>query len=154
MSVNHANNNLCTWQNAFSMHYIHKLLIHHLSIGGWFKRMELIEVKSLIWAQKGKLYIIYENVMWIQWPTIPVWWQKKRYCSDMPNVVSAIDGTSHEIQIPYNEPQQKTYFQQTNSCHWLIWKESLQTVIIINSININKTITFHLNWTWAVVVVW
>jgi hypothetical protein len=25
--------------------------------------MELIEVKSLIWAQKGKLYIIYENVM-------------------------------------------------------------------------------------------
>jgi hypothetical protein len=27
----------------------------------------------------------------IQWPTIPVWWQKKRYCSDMPNVVSAID---------------------------------------------------------------
>jgi hypothetical protein len=24
--------------------------------------MELIEVKSLIWAQKGKLYIIYEKV--------------------------------------------------------------------------------------------
>jgi hypothetical protein len=33
----------------------------------------------------------------------------------MPNVVSAIDGTSHEIQIPSNEPQQETYFQQTNS---------------------------------------
>ena len=32
---------------------------------------------------------------------------KKRYCSDMPNVVSAIDGTSHEIQIPSNEPQQQ-----------------------------------------------
>jgi hypothetical protein len=30
-------------------------------------------------------------------PTILVWWQKKGYCSDMPNVVSAIDGTSHEI---------------------------------------------------------
>jgi hypothetical protein len=28
----------------------------------------------------------------------------------MPNVVSAIDGTSHEIQIPSNEPQQETYF--------------------------------------------
>ena len=28
-----------------------------------------------------------------------------------------IDGTSHEIQIPSNEPQQKTYFQQTNSFH-------------------------------------
>ena len=27
--------------------------------------MELIEVKSLIWVQKGKLYIIYENVIWI-----------------------------------------------------------------------------------------
>ena len=35
----------------------------------------------------------------------------------MPNVVSAIDGTSHEIQIPSNEPQQKTYFQQTNAFH-------------------------------------
>jgi hypothetical protein len=43
-------------------YYIHKFVIHHLSIGGWIKRMELIEVKSLIWAQKGKLYIIYENV--------------------------------------------------------------------------------------------
>jgi hypothetical protein len=32
----------------------------------------------------------------------------------MPNVVSAIDGTS---QIPSNEPQQKTYFQQTNYFH-------------------------------------
>ena len=94
------------------MHYIHTLLIHHLSIGGWFKRMKLIEVKSLIWAQKGKLYIIYENVMWIQWPTILVWWQKKRYCSDMPNVVSAIDGTSHEIQIPSNEPQALVSFKK------------------------------------------
>jgi hypothetical protein len=56
---------ICKWQNEYSMHYIHKRLIHHLSIGGWFKRMELIEVKRLIWAQKGKLYIIYENVMWI-----------------------------------------------------------------------------------------
>ena len=26
-------------------------------------------------------------------------------------------GTSHEIQIPSNEPQQKTYFQQTNYVH-------------------------------------
>jgi hypothetical protein len=43
----------------------------------------------------------------IQWPTIPVWWQKKGYCSDMPKVVSAIDGTSHEIQIPSNDPQQQ-----------------------------------------------
>jgi hypothetical protein len=25
--------------------------------------VELIEVKSLIWAQKGKLYIIYEKVV-------------------------------------------------------------------------------------------
>ena len=43
----------------------------------------------------------------IQWPTIPVWWQRKGYCSDMPNSVSAIDGTSHEIQIQFNEPQQQ-----------------------------------------------
>ena len=86
--------------------------IHHLSIGGWFNRMKLIEVKSLIWAQKGKLYIIYENVMWIQWPTIPVWWQKKRNCSDMHNVVSAIDRTSHEMQIPSNEPQTLVSFKK------------------------------------------
>jgi hypothetical protein len=39
------------------------------------------------------------------------------YCSDMSNVVSAIDGTLHEIQIPSNEPQQKTYFQQINYFH-------------------------------------
>ena len=44
----------------------------------------------------------------IQWPTIPVWWKKKGYCSDMPNVVPAIGGTSYEIQILSNEPQQKT----------------------------------------------
>ena len=42
----------------------------------------------------------------IQLPTIPVWWEKKGYGSDMSNVVSAIDGTLHEIQIPSNEPQQ------------------------------------------------
>ena len=43
----------------------------------------------------------------IQWPTILVWWQKKGYCSDMPNVVSSIDGTSHEIQIPLNNVLKK-----------------------------------------------
>ena len=48
----------------------------------------------------------------IQWPIIPVWWQKKVYCSDMPDVVSAIDGSSHEIQIPSNEPQQKQTFSK------------------------------------------
>jgi hypothetical protein len=32
-------------------------------------------------------------------------WQMKEYCSDMPNVVSAIDGTSHEIHVPSNKPQ-------------------------------------------------
>ena len=57
LSVNHANNNLNTRQNAFSRHRMDSSL--------WFKRMELIEVKSLIWAQKGKLYIIYETVVWI-----------------------------------------------------------------------------------------
>ena len=60
-SVNHANNNLCTWQNAFSMHYKHKMLIHHLSIGGWFKRMELIEVKAFNLGAKGEtLYNLWK----------------------------------------------------------------------------------------------
>jgi hypothetical protein len=31
---------------------------------------------------------------------------------DMPSVVSAIDGTSHEMQIPSNEPQQKHTFSK------------------------------------------
>jgi hypothetical protein len=57
LSVNHANNNLRTWQNAFSRHRMDSSL--------WSKRVELIEVKSLIWVQKGKLYITYENMMWI-----------------------------------------------------------------------------------------
>jgi hypothetical protein len=30
----------------------------------------------------------------------------------MPNVVSAIDGTSHEIQIPSNEPQALVSFKK------------------------------------------
>jgi hypothetical protein len=34
-----------------------------IDIDGIYDYLELIEVKSLIWAQKGKLYIIYENVM-------------------------------------------------------------------------------------------
>ena len=67
--------------------------------------MELIEVKILIWAQKGKLYIIYEKVMLIQWPTIPVWWQKKGIVLICLTLC---------LQIPSNEPQQKTYFQQAN----------------------------------------
>jgi hypothetical protein len=67
---------------------------------------------------------------------------------------NVLSSTPRLLQFPSTEPQQKTYFQQTNSFHWLIWKESLQTVIIINSININKTITFHLSWTWTVMVVW
>ena len=58
LSFNHVNNNFCTWQNAFSRHRMSSL---------WFKRMELIEDKRLIWEQKGKLYIIYEKVMWILW---------------------------------------------------------------------------------------
>ena len=43
----------------------------------------------------------------IQWPSIPVWWQKRGHWSEMPNVVDAFDGTSHEIQSPPNEPQQQ-----------------------------------------------
>ena len=81
----------------------------------------------------------------IQWPTIPVWWQKKRYCSNMPNVESAIDGTSHEIQIPSTEPQQKNilsanqffsliskgdnHYLKKNSSH-LEWRVGLSDTIL------------------------
>ena len=38
----------------------------------------------------------------------------------MPNVVSAIDGTSHEIQIPSNEPEQKKNILSANQFFSLI----------------------------------
>ena len=65
----------------------------------------LVSCKNLFPIQ---LYIYIDNTIIIKY---------KVKSSDMPNVVSAIDGTSPEIQIPFNEPQQKTYFQQTNSFH-------------------------------------
>jgi hypothetical protein len=42
----------------------------HFQGTGWIVPFDIrewnwLEVKSLIWAQKGKLYIIYEKVMWI-----------------------------------------------------------------------------------------
>jgi hypothetical protein len=46
LSVNHANNNLCTWQKACSRPRVDSSLR--------FKRMELIEVKSLILGAKGE----------------------------------------------------------------------------------------------------
>jgi hypothetical protein len=76
-----------------------------------FIKFLFISINEKHWFAESMFYIIYENVMWIQWPTIPVWWQKKRYCSDM----SAIDGTSHGIQIPSNEPQQKTNVHLNNN---------------------------------------
>jgi hypothetical protein len=53
----------------------------------------------------------------------------------MPNVVSAIDGTSHEIQSPSNEPQQKNILSANQFFslidmkrkfirmvgHWILW---------------------------------
>jgi hypothetical protein len=55
----------------------------------------------------------------------------------MPNAVSAIDGTSHEIQIPFNEPQQKKILSANQLVSFIDMKERLSTVIIINSINIS-----------------
>jgi hypothetical protein len=37
--------------------------------------------------------------------------------------VSAIDGTLHEIQIPSNKPQQKTYFKQSN--YFIDWAKTI-----------------------------
>jgi hypothetical protein len=47
------------------MHMTERMFKARVDISLWFKRMELIEVKSLIRAPKGKLYIIYEHVMGI-----------------------------------------------------------------------------------------
>jgi hypothetical protein len=54
INISHAH----TWQNAF------------FQGTGWIVPFDLREwnwpeIKSLIWAEKGKLYIIYEKVMWI-----------------------------------------------------------------------------------------
>jgi hypothetical protein len=101
----------------------------YLSIGGWFKRMELIEVKSLIWVQKGKLYIIYENVMWIQWPTIPVWWQKKRYCSDMPNVVWG-------LQLIFCMHNSDLTPQGVGNRNILLWFKCILTALHVNNLTV------------------
>ena len=62
--------------------------------------MELIEVKSLIWAQKGKLYIIEFSG------------QPSQSGGKKKGIVLIC--LTLCLQIPSNEPQQKTYFQQTN----------------------------------------
>jgi hypothetical protein len=55
---------------------------------------------------------------------------KKRYCSEMPSVVSAIDGTSHEMQIPSNEPQEKNMLSANQLFSLIEMKRKL-----INSVN-------------------
>jgi hypothetical protein len=47
---------------------------------------------------------------------IIVWWEKKGYCSDMSNVVSAIDELYMRYKFHPMNPN-KTYFQQTNYFH-------------------------------------
>jgi hypothetical protein len=73
-----------------------------------FKRMELIEVKILIWSQKGKLYIIYENVMWIlgilRFKSI-----HKRLLHDIFHI-----GPGISPRLPYINPESEAHI-----LHWL-----------------------------------
>jgi hypothetical protein len=68
----------------------------------WFKRMELIEVKSLIWAQKGKLYIIYENVMWIlgilRFKSIHLLFYNSSYCCFLASELSIVKKIKYSRQ--------------------------------------------------------
>ena len=48
----------------------------------------------------------------IQWPTIPVWWQKKGYCSEMPNICLQLTELHTRYKFHPMNPN-KTYFQQT-----------------------------------------
>ncbi|MES9881481.1 MAG: transposase family protein [Sedimenticola sp.] len=41
----------------------------------------------------------------VRWPDRREWRRLARRWPDMPNIVAAIDGTSHEIQIPTNHQQ-------------------------------------------------
>ena len=45
----------------------------------------------------------------IRWPTQAEWLSKRRKWAEMANVVGMINGTSHEILVPLNEPQQDFY---------------------------------------------
>ena len=45
----------------------------------------------------------------VVWPTREQWFEKRGKLAEMPNVLGMIDGTSHEILIPINEPQQDFY---------------------------------------------
>ena len=45
----------------------------------------------------------------VQWPSQQQWLDKRGKWPEMPNVVGMIDETSHEIEVPMNEPQQDFY---------------------------------------------
>jgi hypothetical protein len=47
----------------------------------------------------------------------------------MPNVVSAIDGTSHEIQIPSNEPQALVSFKKYMPPPLLYFKVNMEMIM-------------------------
>lgn len=54
-----------------------------------------------------KLWEVFSPI--VVWPTPEEWLNKRGKWHEMPNVVGMIDGTSHEILVPMNEPQQDFY---------------------------------------------
>ncbi|CAG2193327.1 unnamed protein product [Mytilus edulis] len=45
----------------------------------------------------------------VEWPDVNSWRQRIGEWPEMPRVVGSIDGTSHEILVPGNEPQEEFY---------------------------------------------
>jgi hypothetical protein len=63
--------------------------------------MELMEVKSLIWAQKGKLYIIYENVMF---------WFVESY-GLVPQYLKLESTDGQTVKVDFNPSSSKSSYQ-------------------------------------------
>lgn len=69
-----------------------------------------VSVSSVSSNLKRMWLILWEEIGQPQlWPSVQSWQHKIGEWSEMPNVLGCIDGTSHEILTPSNEPQEEFY---------------------------------------------
>ena len=64
----------------------------------------------------------------VQWPSLEKWQQLRGNWEIMPNGVGVIDGTTHMIYVPSNEPQ-RLYYRRDKRCH------VINTQVIIDNTN-------------------
>ena len=85
----------------------------------WLRQYPSYDLLSLCFGISVPIVCRIVNKIWIiiweifepsiRWPSIASWRHCKQIWKEMPNVVGAIDGTSHEILVPQSEQQQVFY---------------------------------------------